>query len=79
MSAKFRKSPTRKLSLKSGILPKIRIETTENVFPDAKNALLAAREDTNTRKGRKNLDKTVRFVSGVDSGKRLFWIQYLLK
>ena len=44
---KFRKSPTRKLSLKSGILPKIRIETTENIFPDTKNAFLAAREDTN--------------------------------
>ena len=46
MSAKFRKSPIRKLSLKSGTPPKICIETTENIFPDTKNAFLAALEDT---------------------------------
>ncbi len=46
MSAKFLESPTRKLFLKSGIQIEIRIETTENIFLDAENAFLAAREDT---------------------------------
>ena len=38
--------PQENCLLKSGILPKIRLETTENIFPDAKNAFLAAHEDT---------------------------------
>ena len=40
--------PLENCLIKSGILLKIRLETTENVFLDAKNAFLAAREDTNS-------------------------------
>ena len=40
--------PLENCLLKSEILPKIRIETTENIFLDTKNAFLAAREDTKT-------------------------------
>ena len=45
MSAKFRLKPQQKLSLKSGISPKIPIEN-EKKFKDTKNAILAARDLT---------------------------------
>ena len=65
VSAKFRKSPIRKLSLKSGILPKIAIQSTENIFPDAKNAFLAALEDTNIFMLNRNLSRKNCFTRRV--------------